>query len=118
MKSRLMNYLLVAAISSTATSCGYFEPTQANYSVEANDDIEDSYYRIKTDVPINIERHYSDFDTTKGPDTGFSILVDKETGVCYLEFDYGYSYGITPLLNADGTPKLWEEGLDEGETDE
>lgn len=49
------------------------------------------------------ERHELD-------DYGYSILVDKETRVCYLEFDSGfYCYGITVMLNPDGTPKIWEE---------
>ena len=40
----------------------------------------------------------------------YSILVDKETGVCYLEYKFScYQYGITVMLNADGTPKIWEE---------
>lgn len=46
-------------------------------------------------------------------DNEYSILVDRKTGVCYLEYksavgDHGY-YGITVLLNADGTPKIWED---------
>ena len=32
------------------------------------------------------------------------ILVDKETGVNYLYHSAGYSGGLTPLLNSDGTP--------------
>ena len=54
------------------------------------------------------ERHEIDVDHT--------ILVDRETKVCYLEyghlnnFNNGASWGgITVMLNADGTPKLWEE---------
>lgn len=46
-------------------------------------------------------------------DKYYSILVEKESRVCYLEYkeQYGYSgfYGITVMLNPDGTPKLWEE---------
>ena len=39
-----------------------------------------------------------------------TIIVDEETGVMYLAV-YDYSqFGITPLLNADGTPMLAEEG--------
>ena len=39
-----------------------------------------------------------------------TIIVDKETGVMYLVV-YAYNqFGITPLLNADGTPMLAEEG--------
>lgn len=54
------------------------------------------------------ERHEIDADHT--------ILVDRETKVCYLEYGHlanftsGASWGgITVMLNADGTPKLWEE---------
>ena len=32
------------------------------------------------------------------------ILVDKVTGVNYLYQSVGYGGGLTPLLNADGTP--------------
>ena len=38
-------------------------------------------------------------------DPDYFIFVDKETGVCYLE----NCYGITVMLNADGTPKIWGE---------
>jgi hypothetical protein len=54
---------------------------------------------------------------------GYYVYVHKETKVIYLVFkhnhnnghqssrySYGY-YGITPLLNADGTPMLWEGEL-------
>ncbi len=37
-----------------------------------------------------------------GPST--YILVDRQTGVNYLYASSGYSGGITPLLNRDGTP--------------
>lgn len=40
---------------------------------------------------------------------GYTILVDKQTGVCYLERKTGRQHSITVLLNADGTPKIWEE---------
>ena len=33
-----------------------------------------------------------------------TIITDKETGVMYLVIYSGYHFGITPLLNADGTP--------------
>lgn len=39
----------------------------------------------------------------------YSILVDTETNVMYLRYYVGYKYGITVLLNADGTPMLWGE---------
>lgn len=44
-------------------------------------------------------------------DDCYTILEDKETGVCYLEFNVKLTdkYGITIMLNEDGTPKTWEE---------
>ena len=54
---------------------------------------------------------------------GYSVYVHKETKVIYLVYEnnhlsgaastkYAYGYfGITPLLNADGTPMLWEGEL-------
>ena len=39
-----------------------------------------------------------------------SIFVDKETGVCYFSYSRSqWNSGITVMLNADGTPKIWEE---------
>ena len=37
---------------------------------------------------------------------GWCVLVDHRTGAQYL---YRYKYGITPLLDADGTPLLVAE---------
>lgn len=42
-------------------------------------------------------------------DDKYSILVDRETKVCYLEYSMPYRCGITVLFNADGTPKIWED---------
>lgn len=46
-------------------------------------------------------------------DEYYSILVEKESGVCYLEYyksnTYQGFYGITVMLNPDGTTKIWEE---------
>ena len=38
-----------------------------------------------------------------------TIFVDEETGVMYLAIYVSYQFGITPLLNADGTPMLAED---------
>ena len=35
---------------------------------------------------------------------GIKILLDTETGVNYMYAQSGYSGGLTPLLNRDGTP--------------
>lgn len=39
-----------------------------------------------------------------------TIIVDNETGVLYLTVHSLYQFGITPLLNADGTPMLIKDG--------
>ena len=38
-----------------------------------------------------------------------TIIVDEETGVMYLAVYSGNQFGITPLLDSDGKPILWEE---------
>lgn len=41
---------------------------------------------------------------------GFDTLYDKETGVMYTMSNRSYAYGIlTPLLNSDGTPKIYQK---------
>lgn len=42
-------------------------------------------------------------------DDFYSILVEKESGVCYLEYNRGAVYSFTVMLNPNGTPKIWEE---------
>ncbi len=37
---------------------------------------------------------------------GVLVLVDKQTGVNYIYAQSGYSGGLTPLLNRDGTPVI------------
>jgi len=38
-----------------------------------------------------------------------TVITDKETGVMYLVI-YRYNHcGVTPLLDSDGKPLLWEE---------
>ena len=44
---------------------------------------------------------------------GTYILVDKKTGVNYLYAQSGYSGGLTPLLNRDGTPVITTVPRDE-----
>lgn len=38
-----------------------------------------------------------------------NIIADKETGVMYLVLYTHYQFGITPLLNADGSPMSLDE---------
>ena len=45
-----------------------------------------------------------------GKDEYTIVLYDKETKVMYLFVKNGYGGGLTVLVNADGTPMLYEEG--------
>ena len=38
----------------------------------------------------------------------YSIYADKDTGVMYLYIGSGRGGGLTVMLNADGTPKIWQ----------
>lgn len=82
--------LVVLLLSILLTGCG-------SSTVEQGDPVDSSFAMF--------EQHAINGD--------YAILVDKDTRVCYLEYKHqsGYAgyYGITVMLNADGTPKLWEE---------
>ena len=41
------------------------------------------------------------------------VYVDKQTGVNYLYVQSGYSGGLTPLLNRDGSPVITTVPRDE-----
>lgn len=45
-----------------------------------------------------------DFDSTEN----FVIVYHKETKVMYVVVEYDRGVGITPLLNPDGTPMLYQ----------
>ena len=38
------------------------------------------------------------------------IIRDTVTGVLYLQLVNGYGGGLTPLLDADGKPIVWNDG--------
>lgn len=38
----------------------------------------------------------------------YSIYADKDTGVMYLYMWSRYGGGLTVMLNADDTPKIWQ----------
>ncbi len=40
---------------------------------------------------------------------GYSILEERETGICYLEYDGPRRHALTVMLNPDGTPRTWSE---------
>lgn len=39
---------------------------------------------------------------------GYSILEERDSGICYLEYDGVNRHALTVMLNPDGTPKKWE----------
>ena len=38
-----------------------------------------------------------------------TILLDTETGVCYLAVKEGYGLGVTPLLDGNGEPVVYSQ---------
>lgn len=42
------------------------------------------------------------------------IIIDRETGVCYLWKAAGYKGGLTVLVDADGNPVIWEGENEDG----
>lgn len=49
------------------------------------------------------------FYAPEGRDGVGTVIVDRETGVCYLWRKEGYGAGMTLLVDAEGDPLLWEE---------
>ncbi len=46
-------------------------------------------------VPVESEQYYD-------------IYADNDTGVMYLYITISTGGGLTVMLNADGTPKIWQ----------
>lgn len=90
MRKKIIALLITETVALSLTACGV-----------KNRVVEDE--NAETKLTATFERHI----LNEG--YGYSILVDKETKVCYLEYEGIEKYGITVMLNADGTPKIWEE---------
>ena len=59
--------------------------------------------------PIPEELSFDGRFTTYRVDDDKKLLVDNETGVCYLWiWDYNQA-GLTAMLNADGSPIIYKE---------
>lgn len=51
------------------------------------------------------------FDTFRIPNHGsLTVIVDLDTGVCYLHCKAGYGESITPLYNPDGSLYIYNGG--------
>lgn len=89
MKKKLIALLITVTLALSLTACG------DSVSIVENED-------TAKESMAKFERHTLD--------DSYSILVDKQTGVCYLEYSgVAGQYGITVMWNADGTPKIWED---------
>lgn len=61
------------------------------------------------DVAECVDSKYIDFVVVEYDyHDGWTILYDKNTMVMYVILDAYQSTGMTPILNADGTPRLYE----------
>lgn len=90
MKKKLISLLLVLVMPMLVL-CGCNDPRTSKVGQE---------YNIGNITFVKVEQSGD-----------FCILVDKETRVMYL-YDRGdYHGGITALLNADGSPMLYEGEL-------
>lgn len=54
----------------------------------------------ETERFVTVFKEGSSFSTVR------RLLVDRETGVTYLQIKDGYATSITPLLDADGKPVI------------
>lgn len=52
---------------------------------------------------------------SQGIGGGIDIWLDRATGVQYLYIGSGSGGGLTPLLNREGQPLIWEGPLDADE---
>jgi len=63
---------------------------------------------LAAEDPALEERFYA----PEGRDGVGTVIVDRETGVCYLWRKEGYGAGMTLLVDAEGDPLLWEDSDD------
>lgn len=91
MKNFLSILILIVVLCCTLVSCG-----AANSGT------------IK-DVAERVDSKYMDLAVVEYDyHNGWTILYDKNTMVMYVILDAYQSTGMTPILNADGTPRLYE----------
>jgi len=92
MKKLLVTVLLTILLFSLA-SCST-TPQMSGNIADCAEAVHSNYINFEV-----IDSCYSD---------GWAILYDKNTKVMYIILDGSQSTGMTPILNADGTPKLYE----------
>lgn len=91
--------LAIVAVLAVATSCGEKEEVPEVVKLSNRDESQ-----IGGLVPIAMEVDFFGVDWYTEDQV---VLYDPETNVMYVLIKDGFSTVITPLLNADGTPKLY-----------
>lgn len=86
--------LLMLATICVLTSCSPSDSSPSNRDVNENS--------ILTPKLLTSE-------TTTYNGGCYAYIVDKNTGVVYLEYDAVYRHALTVMLNADGTPITAEQ---------
>lgn len=94
MRKKFLSIILSSVLALSCVGCGttYQEATRkdSNSGNEAN-----GYFVVITEWDQSLRSYY--------------IVYAKDTKVKYFITKDGYSYGITPLYNADGTLQIFEE---------
>ena len=67
------------------------------------EDVDNAYYQNAFNQFVIVEERY---DANHGT---LSIMYDKDTKVMYYLITSGYKCGLTPIYNADGSVKIYDE---------
>ena len=87
----MKRFLLMVIAVCALTSCAPNNANASDVDTHTNLVLENNILKIKLD------RSY------------YSYIVDKNTGVVYLEHDSYHKYALVPMLNANGTPVTVEQ---------
>ena len=87
----MKRFLLMVIAVCALTSCAPNNANASDVDTHTNLVLENNILKIKLD------RSY------------YSYIVDKNTGVVYLEHNSYREYALVPMLNADGTPVTAEQ---------
>ena len=80
-----------------------------NCSINVSHNEVDTWINESENILVAVEKHIIKDGTKNGMD--IVQFVDLDTGVIYVyieKFSSGYGLDIEPMLNADGTPKIYE----------
>ena len=105
----LMYLMLIISISVFLVGCEEM-PQEVKYETRTP---EDYYQKLESDARFVIIGENKMVQKYDGPILGeieYSVkfFVDTETEVVYLMYEYGDGVGISPLLDCDGKPMIWD----------